>query len=250
MLDGNAASIYEGTRYINFQRKSPMYAFDLGCTAYQHAFELQQKAQSFVLQGGDDILLLLEHPPTVTLGKNSGQENLPPNLAALWGAAVDVVHSTRGGNITCHFPGQLVAYPIINLKKRTGGLRAYVHDVEETAIRTVRRFGIEATRRQGFPGVWVGGSKIASLGIAVHRHITLHGLAMNVHRDLSLFNIITPCGLDGITATSVQREQTGDPASMDQVKRCLLEAFCQVFGQTMPPLQSTQALQNLLEGRP
>lgn len=227
-----------------------MYAFDLGCTAYQLAFEIQQKAQSFVLRGGDDILLLLEHPPTVTLGKNSGQENLPPNLATLWGSAVDVVHSTRGGNITCHFPGQLVAYPIINLKKRSGGVRGYVHDVEETAIRTVRRFGIEAARKQGFPGVWVGGSKIASLGIAVQRHITLHGLAMNVHKDLSLFNIITPCGLDGVTATSVQREQTGAPASMADVKRRLLEAFCEVFEQALPPLQSAEACKSLLAGHP
>ena len=83
---------------------APMYAFDLGRIAYQRAFEIQQQAQAFVLQGGDDILLLLEHPPTVTLGKNSGHENLPPNLAAMWGSAVDVVHSTRGGNIPATFP--------------------------------------------------------------------------------------------------------------------------------------------------
>lgn len=111
------------------------------------------------------------------------------------------------------------------------------------------RFGIEATRKQGFPGVWVGGSKIASLGIAASPHNPAR-TGNERAQGSSLFNIITPCGLDGITATSVQREQTGDPASMDQVKRCLLEAFCQVFGQTMPPLQSTQALQNLLAGRP
>ena len=226
-----------------------MYAFDLGCIAYQRAFEIQQLAQAFVLHGGDDILLLLEHPPTVTMGKNSGQENLPPNLTALWGSAVDVVRSTRGGNITCHFPGQLVAYPIINLKKRTGGVRAYVHNVEETAIRTVRQFGIEAARKPGFPGVWVGNSKIASLGIAVQRHVTLHGLAMNVARDLSLFNIITPCGLDGVTATSVQREQTGPTASMPAVKNSFLEAFCEVFEQAQRPLQPADACEALLAVR-
>ena len=223
-----------------------MYAFDLGCTGYRRAFEIQQLAQAFVLRGGGDILLLLEHPPTVTLGKNSGQENLPPNLAAMWGTPVDVVHSTRGGNITCHFPGQLVAYPIVNLKKRTGGVRAYVNDVEETAIRTVQHFGIEAARKAGFPGVWVGNSKIASLGIAVQRHVTLHGLAMNVDRDLSLFNIITPCGLDGVTATSVQREQTGPPASMADVTCRFLAAFCEVFAQPQPPLQPADACEALL----
>ena len=232
--------------FTNLSTLARMYAFDLGCTGYRRAFEIQQLAQAFVLRGGDDILLLLEHPPTVTLGKNSGQENLPPNLAAMWGTPVDVVHSTRGGNITCHFPGQLVAYPIVNLKKRTGGVRAYVNDVEETAIRTVQHFGIEAARKAGFPGVWVGNSKIASLGIAVQRHVTLHGLAMNVNRDLSLFNIITPCGLDGVTATSVQREQTGPPACMAEVKSRFLEAFCQVFEQAQPPLQTAEDCEALL----
>ena len=223
-----------------------MHAFDLGCIAYQRAFELQLRAQTMVIDGGDDMLLLLEHPPTVTLGRNAGQENLPPNLQALWGAPVDVVHSTRGGNITCHFPGQMVAYPIINLKKRTGGVRAYVHDVEEAAIRALRHFGVAATRRPGFPGVWTTWGKIASLGIAVHRYATLHGLAMNVNRDLSLFNIITPCGLAGVTATSVQREQTGPPAGMDQVKRRFLESFCEVFGQPLPALLGAEACEALL----
>lgn len=227
-----------------------MHAFDLGRIAYQRAFELQLQAQTMVMDGGEDILLLLEHPPTVTLGRNAGGENLPPNLEALWGAPVEVVHSTRGGNITCHFPGQLVAYPIINLKKRVGGVRAYVHDVEETAIRALRHFGVHADRRPGFPGVWTTGGKIASLGIAVHRYATMHGLAMNVDRDLSLFNIITPCGLAGVTATSVQREQTGPPATMDQVKRRFLESFCEVFGHPLPPLLNAEHCAALLAQGP
>ena len=206
-----------------------MYAFDLGCIAYQRAFEIQQKAQAFVLRGGDDILLLLEHPPTVTMGKNSGQENLPPNLVGMWGSAVDVVHSTRGGNITCHFPGQLVAYPIINLKKRSGGIRAYVHDLEEAAIRMLASFQVEAARRGGFPGVWTDGRKIASLGIAVKRYVTMHGLALNVAEDLSLFNFVTPCGLNGVSATSIARESARAAPRMDAVKLAFIKEFHAVF---------------------
>ena len=194
----------------------------------------------------DGVLLLMEHRPVITAGRSGGRENLITSLRELKESGIEFIESDRGGNITCHFPGQLVAYPIINLKKRTGGLRAYVHDVEEIAIRTVRQFGIEAARNPGFPGVWVGNSKIASLGIAVQRHVTLHGLAMNVDKDLSLFNFITPCGLDGVTATSVQREQTGQPASMAEVKSRFLEAFCEVFAQPLPPLQSLEDCQALL----
>lgn len=227
-----------------------MHAFDLGRIAYQRVFAMQQRAQTLVIEGGDDMLLLLEHPPTVTLGRNAGQENLPPNLEALWDAPVEVVHSTRGGNITCHFPGQMVAYPIINLKKRAGGVRAYVHDVEEAAIRALRHFGVAADRRPGFPGVWTAGGKIASLGIAVHRYATMHGLAMNVHRDLALFNIITPCGLAGVTATSVQREQTGPPATMAQVKLRFLESFCEVFERPLPALLDAEQCAALLDAAP
>lgn len=181
-----------------------MKIFDLGIMDYSTALLLQEKALDFVLAGGEDMLFLLEHTPTVSIGKNFGAENVPQNLSDIWKGSVDIVHSTRGGNITCHFPGQLVAYPIINLKKYGLGLRRYVHVLEETAIQTLAEFSVQGTRREGFPGVWAGAEKIASLGLAVSRHVTMHGMALNIAEDLSLFNVISPCGL-GVSATSVAR---------------------------------------------
>ncbi len=230
-----------------------MHAFDLGRTGYEEAFDLQKQVQAVVQSGGEDVLLLLEHPPTVSIGKNSGAEHVPPHLQSMWNGHVDIVHSTRGGNVTCHFPGQLVAYPVINLKKRSGGIRAYVHDLEEAAIRMLARFGVTAGRRQGFPGVWTGEKKIASLGIAVSRYVTIHGLALNVAEDLSLFNIISPCGLDGVAATSIAREKAGPAPGMDVVKTTFLEEFYAIFqpvgDQTrpLPTLRTAQDLMTLLQ---
>ncbi len=230
-----------------------MLAFDLGRTGYEDAFTLQKQVQAMVQSGGDDILLLLEHPPTVSIGKNSGAENVPPHLQDMWNGHVDIVHSTRGGNVTCHFPGQLVAYPVISLKKRSGGIRAYVHDLEEAAIRMLARFGVTAARRQGFPGVWTGERKIASLGIAVSRYVTMHGMALNVAEDLSLFNIISPCGLEGVAATSIARETAGPAPDMPAVKTAFLEEFYHIFlpagdhAQPLPTLRTAQDLMTLLQ---
>lgn len=230
-----------------------MLAFDLGRIGYEDAFALQKQVQALVQSGGDDILLLLEHPPTVSIGKNYGEENVPPHLQSMWSDHVDIVHSTRGGNVTCHFPGQLVAYPIISLKKRSVGIRAYVHDLEETAIRMLARFDVTAERRQGFPGVWTSEKKIASLGIAVSRYVTMHGLALNVAEDLSLFNIISPCGLEGVAATSIARETAVPAPDMAAVKAAFLEEFYHIFqpagshGQLLPILRAAQDLMTLLQ---
>lgn len=212
-----------------------MIAFDLGCIDYSTAFALQEKAQAMVLEGEDDIVFFLEHPPTVSIGKNFGAENVPAHLENLWNGPVDIVHSTRGGNVTCHFPGQLVVYPIINLKKRRGGLRGYVHDLEETAIRTLRRFGIAAERREGFPGVWIKEKKIASLGLAVLHHVTMHGMSLNIDSDLSLFKVISPCGL-GVSATSAALETNGKAPDMKTAKQIFLEEFFRIFSgsETLP----------------
>lgn len=181
-----------------------MKIFDLGIINYSSALRLQEKAQAFVQAGGEDMLFLLEHTPTVSIGKNFGAENVPRNLSDIWNGHVEIVHSTRGGNITCHFPGQLVAYPVINLQKYGLGLRRYVYALEEAIIQTLAEFSVQGTRREGFPGVWTGAEKIASLGLAVSHHVTMHGMALNVDEDISLFNIISPCGL-GVSATSVAR---------------------------------------------
>lgn len=205
-----------------------MLAFDLGCISYNEAFELQCKAQILVQSGHEDIVFFLEHTPTVSIGKHFGKENVPPRLSEEWQGELAIVHSTRGGNITCHFPGQLVVYPIINLRDRKGGLRQYVHDLEETAIAVLGHFGICAQRRAGFPGVWVGMKKIASLGLAVNRHITMHGIALNVDRNLSLFNVVSPCGLN-VEATSIALQLQENIPDLGAVKAVFWNKFKKFF---------------------
>lgn len=207
-----------------------MKLLDLGLVSYTAALQLQRQAMLALADGGDDRLILLEHPPVITFGKNGGEENLPFPAAYFKQQGIGLVKSDRGGNITCHFPGQLVVYPIMKLNSRRGGLKAFFHDMEESVIRTLSRYDLQAGRREGKAGVWVGERKICSTGIAVKRWITSHGLSLNVGRDLSLFEIVTPCGLPGVTATSIQRELDNPVPSMAEVKRHFLHAFVEVFG--------------------
>lgn len=206
-----------------------MYITDLGILPYVEAEALQRQAFERVRGGGPATLFLLEHTPVITFGRHGGRENLP--FAPEWfhSRGVDVAQSERGGNITCHFPGQLVAYPVMRVDGRPGGLKGYFYDLEETALRTLCLLGIAATRRPGFPGLWVGGRKICSVGIAVKRWIAFHGLSLNVGRDLALFEMISPCGL-GVAATSVHRELDCEDVGMDEVKSLFLAEFQTVFG--------------------
>lgn len=206
-----------------------MVAVDLGCISYSEAFTLQTQAYDAVKDGFEDTVFFLEHLPTVSIGKHFGKENVPDFLHDTWHGYLDIVQSTRGGNITCHFPGQLVVYPILNIRGRKGGLRQYVYDLEETVIRVLARFDVGAQRLEGFPGVWTGEKKIASLGLAVSHHITMHGVALNVAENLSLFNIISPCGLN-VEATSLALQLRGKAPAMDTVKSVFLEEFLMVFG--------------------
>lgn len=206
-----------------------MIAVDLGCISYSEACTLQTLAYNAVKDGLDDVVFFLEHFPTVSIGKHFGKENIPVFLHEKWQGRLDIVQSTRGGNITCHFPGQLVVYPILNIRGRKGGLRQYVYDLEETVIRVLARYAVFAHRIEGFPGVWTGKKKIASLGLAVSRHITMHGVALNVAENLSLFNIISPCGLN-VEATSLALQRQKNLPTVENVKSVFLEEFLTVFG--------------------
>lgn len=202
-----------------------MEIVDLGLVSYNAALALQEQAAEKVREGAPGTLFLLEHPPVITFGRNGGEENLPFGRDFFTARGVDVVQSTRGGNITCHFPGQLVAYPVLRIDRRPGGLRRFFTDMEECVIRTLGSFGLLAGRMEGRPGVWVGGRKICSMGIAVRHWITRHGLALNVARDMSLFEMVTPCGLAGVRATSLHRELDREDIGMDDVKRSFVNAF-------------------------
>ncbi len=206
-----------------------MRLLDLGLVPYERAVALQEEAVADVYAGGAGRVFLLEHPPTITFGRNGGQENLPSPEAFFTAQGVTLAHTGRGGNITCHFPGQLVVYPIMRIDKRPGGLKRFFDDLEEAVIRTLAAFGITAGRSEGRPGVWIADNrKICSIGIAVKHWITSHGLALNVGADLSLFNQVTPCGLPGVTATSMALELNRS-VPMPDVKAVFGREFLELF---------------------
>lgn len=212
-----------------------MRAVDLGLMAYHEAEALQLAALAEVLAGGEETLFLVEHPKVITLGRQGGQENLHVDAAFLESQGIELAQTRRGGNITCHFPGQLVAYPIFRVDKRRGGIRRFFADMEEAVIRCTAHFGVPTERRQGFPGVWTGtqanARKICSMGIGVRRGVTYHGLALNVGPDISLFELITLCGIDGAEPTSLTREAPPDKGeiAMKEVKDALAEEFRALF---------------------
>jgi lipoyl(octanoyl) transferase len=182
-----------------------------------------------VAEGEEDTLFLCEHPPTVTFGRHGGEGSLllTPDEAERRGIALR--KTARGGDATCHFPGQLVAYPVFRLDRRPGGVRAFVHDVEAIVISTLASFGVSAFRVEGLPGVWTERGKIASIGIGVKRWVSYHGLALNVARDVSLFETIVMCGIEGARPTSIALERGDDNVSMQDVTHELTRHFRKTF---------------------
>jgi lipoate-protein ligase B len=154
----------------------------------------------------DDLLLLVEHEPVVTLGRGTRQASLPLPEPVLRERGYDVVEVERGGDVTVHAPGQLVGYPIIDLQRHKPDLHWYLRQLEEAMIRGLAELGLEAERNPGKTGVWVSGRKIGSIGVHVKRWVTLHGFALNVTTDLRTFNVVVPCGIDGVVMTNVAKE--------------------------------------------
>jgi lipoate-protein ligase B len=180
-----------------------------------------------------DTILLLEHPPTITLGRRTepGEVHVPD------GADVAVVEVDRGGKSTYHAPGQLVCYPILDLTRHGQDVKRYCRDLEEALIRTVDAFGITATRIEGLTGVWLESPprKIASIGIHITKWVSTHGYALNVDLDPAPFTEwITACGLDGYAFTSMARE-LGDPLTVDDVRPAAAQALADVFGVELEP---------------
>lgn len=201
-----------------------MRIVDLGRAAYAEVEAVQQARLMEVAEGGEDTLFLVEHPPVITIGRHGGGEHLlaaPDFLAA---RGIELARSARGGKITCHFPGQLVAYPVVRIAARPGGLRRFFDDLEDAVVETAGVFGVAAERREGFPGVWTARGKLCSIGVAVKRWVTWHGLALNVGEDLSLFDLITLCGIEGARPTSLAIER-GEAPSMESVKETLSHAL-------------------------
>jgi lipoyl(octanoyl) transferase len=183
----------------------------------EQLIELKQR------QGVADILLFVEHPHVYTIGRGGDLDNV---LAA---RDVPLHRASRGGDVTYHGPGQLVAYPIIDLRsKLRRDVHRYIRNLEAAAIETLKDFGLEAKRRPPYTGIWIDNRKIAAMGIAVRRGITFHGLALNVNTDLSYFKRIIPCGLTWADVTSMAKE-LGAEQSIEQVKHKFLDCFAEVF---------------------
>jgi lipoyl(octanoyl) transferase len=171
-----------------------------------------------------DVLLCVEHPHVYTLGRGGHAANV---LAA---QDVPIYRTSRGGDVTYHGPGQLVTYPVIDLRsKLRKAVHRYLKNLETAAIRTLDDFGLEGVRRPPYTGIWIGDRKIAAIGVAVRRGITFHGLALNVNTDLSYFNRIIPCGLSWAGVTSMAKELGTEP-SMDKVREAFLHHFAELFG--------------------
>jgi lipoate-protein ligase B len=196
---------------------------------YRQAWEEQESIAASVRHGGPESLVLVEHTPVYTFGRRVRPEHLLVAAQELNLRGAEVVESDRGGDITFHGPGQIVGYPILDLKRRGLGPSDYVRGLEETLIRTLDGFGIVAERSPGRPGVWVGNSKIAALGVRVRGGVTTHGFALNVSTDLSWFDAIVPCGLAGAGVTSMERQVGGGHFTISDVEHALVTEFEGVF---------------------
>lgn len=202
----------------------------LGTLSYEDAYQHQTETLESVRLGQrPDTVLLVEHPPVLTLGANFHAENLVLD-AATYASHGIAVHSTdRGGDVTYHGPGQLVAYPIFSLETRGKDLHRYLRDLEEAVIRTLAHFGVEGRRFSPHTGVWVAEEKICAMGIKVRKWVTMHGLALNCDVDLAPFELIIPCGIRGYGVTSLSKE-LGRQVTVAEVQPVLLDCLSEVFG--------------------
>ena len=209
---------------------------DLGTLPYAAALELQRDVARRRISGeiDQDVLLLVEHPPVVTLGRTAKGANLIASPAYLASQGVELFDVERGGDITFHGPGQLVGYPIMDLKRHRRDLHWYLRQVEEALIQAVATFGLSGGRVEKYTGVWVDvatGSprKLASIGVHARDWVTWHGFALNVNTELRYFDLIVPCGIGGITMTSVARELEQGSVDMRAARDAVARAFAATF---------------------
>jgi lipoyl(octanoyl) transferase len=207
----------------------------LGVVSYGEALELQKhlvderKANEI-----PDQLLLLEHPPVITLGVKTRNDrtHVVATPETLDQQGVEVFESGRGGDVTYHGPGQLVGYPIMDLRPDRCDVHRYVRDLEDVVVRVAAGFGVDAARVPGLTGVWVGNEKLAAIGVRIARWVTSHGFALNVSTNLAHFNLIVPCGIADKGVTSLER-LIGRPIAMDEVAELTAEAFAAVFNRSL-----------------
>lgn len=222
--------------YLDFELTAhrPLNAHRLGRVPYREAWALQKRlVEARKADAISDTVLLLEHDPVITLGRAGSRASLLHDEAALASRGVDLVHSDRGGDATYHGPGQLVVYPILDLRPDRMDVRRYVRDLEQMMIDTCADFGVDATRRDGDPGIWLlaPDRKIGAIGARFSRWVTHHGVALNVNTHMAHFGLIIPCGIRNGGVTSLQME--GQSVDVDAVATCIAEHLARIFGRTL-----------------
>ena len=205
------------------------YIIDLGLMDYGQAWDLQHHLWSRRVEGElPDLLLFVEHPHVITLGRRGNRAHLLASPELLNEKGVSIFHVERGGDVTYHGPGQMIVYPILQLKDYGYRVVRYVEQLEEVIIRVLRDFGIEGKRDALNRGVWVKKDKIASIGVAIKRWVSFHGLALNYGTDLTYFDLINPCGLEGVKVTSMEKI-LGTKISRDHLYRRMVFHFEEIF---------------------
>jgi lipoate-protein ligase B len=216
-----------------------------GRVPYAQALDLQMRICEVKKCGFDrDVLLLLEHPPTITLGRNASMKHLLAREEELKSQGILVCNVDRGGDITFHGPGQLVGYPLLFLKPEERDVHRYMRNLEESLINLLASYDIPAGRENQFTGVWTDKGKIAAMGVHISRWITRHGFALNVTTDLSFYNMIVPCGIVGRGVTSMQKELSRD-IDLAEVAERYVPSFASVFHRNMILMSPEAFLEDL-----
>jgi lipoate-protein ligase B len=226
---------------LNAEARQPhgeVWLLDLGRVEYGAAYELQRRLQAERdAERVPDLLLLVEHPPVITLGRRGSRDDVYLTDDELSTRGIGIFETNRGGLVTYHGPGQIVGYPIARLRALAGDAPTYVWRLEETIIRTLAEFGIEARREAGNRGVFSEGGKIAAIGVAVTHGVTMHGFALNVSPDLDHFTLIDPCGIGDVGVTSIERLRGAGP-DLGAVRAVLVSHFATAFNRPVRPAPS------------
>ena len=201
---------------------------DCGVVSYEEGLRLQEQAKIVISQGlFSGCLLLLEHEPVITIGRTGRMEHLRASENELSLEGIKLYHTDRGGDLTCHNPGQIVGYPVLDLRKWQEDVHWYVGQLEEVIIRMLQKTGVQAERKEKYTGVWVGEKKIAAIGVSVRNWLTGHGFALNVENDMNLFTKIVPCGISAFGVTSTQEQ--GVRETVAEIKSLVAAEFAEVF---------------------
>lgn len=230
-------------RRTNPALPTPVVLYNLGKVPYEPALEMQEHLRKLRIRDEiDDTLVVLQHPPVITLGTSGGMEDLHVPVSELEAQGVELVEANRGGKATFHGPGQLVAYPVMKLPDRD--LHTYLWRLEETVIRTLASWGILAARDEAHPGVWIAERKICAVGIGVREDVTMHGLALNANTELAYFDLFTPCGIFNRGVTSM-RFVLGQRIDMQKLEADFVRTFGEVFERKILPA-APEAVEQLL----